>query len=68
MHLSDTPREVYRHDPIGGGAVDFAALPPVLDEVGYRSPAALELITLDPDRDIPDSVDRLVALGWPVAS
>ena len=67
VHLSDTSREVYRHDPVGRGVVDFAALPATLEEVGYRDPAMLELITPDPDRDIPESVDRLVGSGWPVA-
>ena len=68
VHLSDTSREVYRHDPVGHGVVDFAALPAALDEVGYREPAVLELITADPDREIPESVDRLAALGWPGAA
>ena len=68
VHLSDTPREVYRHDPVGRGVVNFAALPPALEAVGYREPAVLELITGDPDHDIPDSVQRLVDLGWPVKS
>ena len=67
VHVSDTPRDSYRHDPIGGGAVDFAALASVLAEVGYAERAMLELITPDPDRDIPASVDHLVAAGWPVS-
>ncbi len=65
VHLSDTPREVYRHSAIGQGSVAFAALPPVLDEIGYRDPPMLEIITDDPDRAIADSVRRLLELGWP---
>jgi L-ribulose-5-phosphate 3-epimerase len=65
VHLSDTPREVYRHSAIGEGSVPFAALPPVLDEVGYRDPPMLEIIADDPDRAIADSIRRLLDLGWP---
>ena len=65
VHLSDTPLEVYRHDPVGGGAVDFAAVAEALAEVGYTGPAMLEIVSPDPDRDIPASVKRLRALpAW----
>ena len=65
MHLSDTPREVYRHSAVGEGSVPFAALPAVLEEVGYRDLPMLEIIALDPDRAIADSIRRLLELGWP---
>jgi L-ribulose-5-phosphate 3-epimerase len=65
VHLSDTPREVYRHSAIGQGSVPFAALPPVLDEIGHHAPPILELIAADPDRAIADSIRRLLDLGWP---
>ena len=50
VHLSDTPREVYRHSAVGQGSVPFAAVPPVLEEVGYRDLPMLEIIADDPDR------------------
>jgi sugar phosphate isomerase/epimerase len=65
VHLSDTPREVYRHSAIGQGSVPFAALPPVLAEVGYRAAPILELIAPDPDRALAASMRRLLDLGWP---
>ena len=65
VHLSDTPREVYRHSPIGEGVVPFAALPPLLAEVGYAGLPMLEIIAPDPDQAIQTSVQRLLALGWP---
>ncbi len=65
VHLSDTPREVYRHSAVGEGSVPFAELPPALEEVGYRAPPMLEIIAADPDRAIADSVRRLLELGWP---
>jgi len=65
VHLSDTPREVYRHSAIGEGVVRFAEIPPLLDQVGYRDLPMLEIIADDPDRAIRASIERLFALGWP---
>jgi L-ribulose-5-phosphate 3-epimerase len=67
VHLSDTPREVYRHSAVGEGVVPFGEIPPLLDEVGYRDPPMLEIIAGDPDHAIRASVERLLALGWPRA-
>lgn len=64
IHLSDTTRERYRHDPVGRGIVPFAAIPAVLAEIGYGAPAVLEIISEAPDVDISASAERLVALGW----
>ena len=65
VHLSDTGRRVYRHDPVGRGVVPFALVPPVLEELGHREPPVLEIISRDADRDIAESAGRLYALGWP---
>lgn len=65
VHLSDTPREVYRHSAIGEGVVRFAEVPPLLDEVGYGDLPMLEIIAAEPDGAIRASVERLFALGWP---
>jgi L-ribulose-5-phosphate 3-epimerase len=65
VHLSDTPREVYRHSAVGEGAVPFGEIPPLLDEVGYAGLPMLEIISGDPDRAIRASIERLFALGWP---
>lgn len=67
VHLSDTPRDVYRHSAVGEGTVAFADVPPVLDEVGHRDLPVLEIIAADPDRAIGDSARKLVELGWPRA-
>jgi sugar phosphate isomerase/epimerase len=64
VHLSDTTRRVYRHDPVGAGDLPFAEVPPALATVGYRARLMLEIISRDPDRDIPASADRLAALGF----
>lgn len=69
VHFSDTGRTVYKHDPVGMGDVPFAAVAPVLAEIGYRELPVLEVISRNPDADIADSARRLVALGYgPTAS
>jgi sugar phosphate isomerase/epimerase len=64
VHLSDTTRKLYRHDPVGAGDVPFADVPAAFAAVGYRARPMLEIISTDPDRDIPASADRLAALGF----
>lgn len=64
VHLSDTTRRVYRHDPVGAGDLPFAEVPPALAVVGYRARCMLEVISRDPDCDIVASADRLAALGF----
>jgi sugar phosphate isomerase/epimerase len=64
VHLSDTPLDVYRHAPVGSGAVPFASVPPVLEEIGYAGPPMLEIICERPDAEIPASIQALEAMGW----
>ena len=64
VHLSDTGRAVYKHDPVGAGDVPFAAVPPVLAEVGYTEMPVLEVISPNADADLLDSAQRLEALGF----
>lgn len=64
VHLSDTTRTLYRHDPIGAGDVDFAVVPPVLAEIGYDRATMLEIISRTPDDDIAEGAARLAAMGF----
>jgi sugar phosphate isomerase/epimerase len=65
VHLSDTGRTVYRHDPVGLGTVDFAVLPAVLAEIGHERRPILEIIAMDDaDRGIDDSAAQLERMGW----
>jgi len=64
VHLSDTGRQHYRHDPVGLGTVPFAEVPAALAAIGYTAQPMLEIISRDPDRDIVDSVKRLRKLGF----
>lgn len=64
VHLSDTGRQVYRHDPVGAGTVPFGEVARHFRTVGYGNIPVLEIISREPDRDIPASVRRLATLGW----
>lgn len=64
VHLSDTGRQVYRHDPVGEGTVPFDQVPRALAAVGYAQRPMLEIISRDPDRDIIASADKLARLGF----
>jgi L-ribulose-5-phosphate 3-epimerase len=63
VHLSDTGQSVYRHDAVGMGDVDFAALAPKIKTLGLEHKPMLEIISGDPDRDIAQSIDALTALA-----
>lgn len=67
VHLSDTGRPAYRHDPVGLGTVPFAEVPRALEAVGYgatKPKPMLEIISRDPDRDIIASAAKLAVLGF----
>jgi len=64
VHLSDTGRQTYRHDPVGEGTVPFADIPRALAAVGYRGRPMLEIISRDPDHDIIASAGKLAAIGF----
>jgi sugar phosphate isomerase/epimerase len=64
VHLSDTGRQVYKHDPVGHGDLDFAAALAGAKAVGHERVPILEIISTDPDTAIPDSAARLARMGW----
>jgi sugar phosphate isomerase/epimerase len=64
VHLSDTGREIFRHDPVGCGTVPFARLPALLRQVNYSEVAMLEIIAHDADSAIAASARALVAMGF----
>lgn len=65
VHLSDTSRSVYRHDPVGLGVVPFADIPQALRAVGHDELPMLEIISQNADRDFRDSAEKLFEMGWP---
>jgi sugar phosphate isomerase/epimerase len=48
VHLSDTGRQKYRHDPVGHGSVPFHDIPAMLRDVGYCESPMLEIISRMP--------------------
>ena len=64
VHLSDTGREVWRHDPVGQGTCDFAGFGATLREIGYAATSMLEIVADPPVEHIVDSHRRIAAWGW----
>lgn len=64
VHLSDTGRDSWRHDPIGTGEIDFVAIFETLRDITFNGLSVMEIVSSTPDRDLQDSWDKLVAYGW----
>ena len=64
VHLSDTPTDRWRHDPVGTGDVDFKDVAETLRAIGYDGPSMLEIVSPTPDRDIAESQRLLAQWGW----
>lgn len=62
VHFSDTGLDVWRHDRIGQGIVDFATALKSMKEIGYSGTLALEIIDPDGDNAIDESVAAVSAL------
>ena len=63
VHLSDTNQTVYRHDPVGLGDVDFAAVTAKIKTFELERQPMLEIISRNADRDISDSIEALATLA-----
>lgn len=64
VHLSDTSRATWRHDPVGDGDVPFATLPAALAAAGFAEPCFLEILHADPEAAILRSHAALAAVGF----
>ncbi|MGL4290336.1 MAG: sugar phosphate isomerase/epimerase family protein [Phreatobacter sp.] len=64
VHLSDAPRGQWRHDPIGSGDIDFAAIGETLEELGFAGPVVLEIISGQPLEDVVAGREKLLLAGW----
>jgi len=64
VHLSDTHKNTWRHDPIGMGNVDFAKFYTTLNDIGYEGISMLELVTDNPDFHFVDGQQKLAEIGW----
>jgi sugar phosphate isomerase/epimerase len=63
VHLSDSPKGQWRHDPIGSGEIDFAAIAAVLRQRGYESRLVLEILSDQPLKDIDEGAAILKRQG-----
>jgi L-ribulose-5-phosphate 3-epimerase len=64
VHLSDTGRDAWRHDPVGRGSCDFAAFGAALQEIGYSKTSMMEIVADPPVQLIVASHQRLAEWGW----
>jgi L-ribulose-5-phosphate 3-epimerase len=64
VHLSDTGRQAWRHDPIGQGSCDFAGFGATLREIGYDHTSMLEIVSEQPVEDIAASHRKITQWGW----
>ena len=69
VHLSDTTRRAWAHDPIGTGELDFERLAEAVSEVGYDGEVVLETLH---DGDVAKGFSTDLALlqqaGWRTSS
>jgi sugar phosphate isomerase/epimerase len=64
VHLSDSPRGQWRHDPIGSGAIDFSAIAAVLGSKKFEGAVVLEILSEAPLRGLTDGVASLKTKGF----
>lgn len=64
VHLSDTTRQVWRHDRIGLGDVPAGAFAQALDKARFVGPCTLEIIDADTEGALADSCRALAAFGF----
>lgn len=64
VHLSDTTRQVWRHDRMGLGDVPAAEFARALDAAGFRGPCTLEIIDTDTEGALAESCRVLAPLGF----
>jgi sugar phosphate isomerase/epimerase len=64
VHLSDSPKGQWRHDPIGSGAIDFRSIGKALTASSFTGPVVLEILSSTPFDDLNAGVAKLIELGW----
>ena len=64
VHLSDTGRKHWRHDPIGAGEIDFESVAEAIRSINFSGQSVMEVISSDPDRELPESRRLLAQWGW----
>lgn len=65
VHLSDTTRTKWAHDPVGAGDLPFAEVAAALTEVGFDHGVLMEIIDQNPEAAMVRSHDALAVRGFP---
>ncbi|OCJ62989.1 xylose isomerase [Agrobacterium tumefaciens] len=69
VHISDTGTDVWGHDPIGTGIVDFEGLGQAVASVFSVDDVVLEIIREEqPLQEINDGVEELKKRGWSISA
>ncbi|MGJ5176305.1 sugar phosphate isomerase/epimerase family protein [Bradyrhizobium oligotrophicum] len=63
IHLSDSPKGHWRHDPIGTGEIDFAAIATLLRQRRYAGKIVLEILSDRPLEDLDAGATLLQGQG-----
>jgi sugar phosphate isomerase/epimerase len=63
VHLSDGPKWQWRHDPIGSGEIDFAAIARLLRQRAYTDRIVLEILSDKPLEDLDNGAAAMRAQG-----
>jgi sugar phosphate isomerase/epimerase len=67
IHISDTGLDVWRHDPIGTGIIDFEALGKAVQVTNKKDDVVLEIIReKHPLEEIQNGLSELKKRGWSI--
>ncbi len=64
VHLSDSPKGGWRHDPIGSGDIPFPRIACALQDTGFSGPLVLEILSPSPLADLERGREALRAAGF----
>jgi sugar phosphate isomerase/epimerase len=64
IHLSDSARGQWRHDPIATGAIDFSAIAAMINDRAFEGAVVLEILSDAPLHGLTDGVAKLRTSGF----
>ncbi|MFA6265065.1 MAG: sugar phosphate isomerase/epimerase family protein [Pseudolabrys sp.] len=68
VHLSDAPTGQWRHDPIGSGDIDFAAITAALRRANFAGDVVLEILSDNPLEDLTKGIAIVEAAATKAAA
>jgi len=66
LHLNDTSRQKWAHNPVGENDIDFRAIGEALREIDFTGECILEIIPAKAEEGILSSISHLRKAGWHV--